>query len=322
MTTFGFEAEFELNALEVAACLHARNGDLDVPGPIIGSAELHRYHCECDFCRVAPEYPGGFVYPFRAQTDSSCSGEIISKVFNTMDEAKPFMVMLQDAAVEADGTPGYNSGFHVHSLMPSDATELIRRSERFFQYLRWEPTLALISRGRFDILRSMNASVFSAMTYKFEEIAVALPSYSSRRIRVGQLPQMVFEYYDTITSTEVKREICRALYRDHRQHDRHSYLNVNTRWDTWEFRLFNSTRSAWRMELFCLIALAFANNGFVNLLAEPPASEILYPNIPLFTKILQDSGMGRAADLLTQQIEYQVGIDTGEIPFVFELAVL
>jgi hypothetical protein len=262
MTTFGFEAEFELNALEVAACLHARNGDLDVPGPIIGSAELHRYHCECDFCRVAPEYPGGFVYPFRAQTDSSCSGEIISKVFNTMDEAKPFMVMLQDAAVEADGTPGYNSGFHVHSLMPSDATELIRRSE------------------------------------------------------------LVFEYYDTITSTEVKREICRALYRDHRQHDRHSYLNVNTRWDTWEFRLFNSTRSAWRMELFCLIALAFANNGFVNLLAEPPASEILYPNIPLFTKILQDSGMGRAADLLTQQIEYQVGIDTGEIPFVFELAVL
>ncbi len=321
--TFGFECEFEQNAVEVTTNLFARNNDVDVDGPVIGSAELHRYHCECDYCRVIPEYNGGFVYPFRAQTDSSCSGEIISKVFESMDEAQPYMEILQDAAVEADGTPGYNSGFHVHVMIPRDNPDRssgLTRSQRFFQYLRWESTLALISRGRFESMRSMNTTVCRALTYKFEDMASYLPDLPG--LSRANLPKLIFEHYDTLTDENEKREWCRQIYRNHRQNDRHTFLNVATRWDTWEFRLFNSTRSAWRMELFCWLSLAFANNGFIDLLAATPTSEILDPNPERLAEILRFTGMGRAADLLAQQIEYQTGIDNGSIPFAFDLAVL
>jgi hypothetical protein len=41
------------------------------------------------------------------------------------------------------------------------------------------------------------------------------------------------------------------------QRDRHVDLNFNNRHNTWEFRAFNATNAAWRIELACRLSVAF-----------------------------------------------------------------
>lgn len=255
LTTYGFEAEFATNAARVIERLHSLG--------CAGDGTLHGYHCDCEYC----QFRNG--HAFRGQTDSSCSGEIISDVFGLPDEEyadwndedayeayRPadLMARLCAASVEVDAEPGLNSGFHVHVGIQDLNSEPLRNA--LWQFIRWEPILTRIGGGRWQEQRAgMNTTVRQCTRYEFENWQGAY--YSESRIR----------------DAELSNDFLNAILTTQQCADRHSNLNVSARRSpTWEFRLWNSTRSAWRMEMFCGLSVALLDPDVVTALSllQPP----------------------------------------------------
>lgn len=247
-TTYGYEAEFDVNATSVIHRLY----ELD----LAGADHLHGYHCDCESCW----FRNGWA--FRGQTDSSCSGEIISDIMGSNEEyeqrynsSQEWMLMRQlaDAAVEVDAEPGLRSGFHVHVATFELSSDQL--ADSFYQYLRWEPTLTRVASARWAEQRQNNRAVRSESGYDYELI-VGEP-LSNR----------------SLANHDLDSEFRHSMLQQHRRRDRHSNLNVGQRGHpTWEFRLWNSTRAAWRMAMFCDLSKAFMDPLFVRAIAEvnPP----------------------------------------------------
>ena len=244
-TTYGFEAEFDINAQSVMHRLHE-----------VGLADddhLHGYHCDCSSCC----FRNG--YPFRGQTDSSCSGEIISDIFGSA-EGYPLvewdntgthwseyglMVELCRAAVDVDAEPGPNSGLHVH--VGKQGLNRVELARSFYEYIRWEPVLMRVAGGRWTNMRDNNDPVREMVSYEYE-INIGEPLTSR-----------------SMANHETPPDVRGRLMDRHQGHDRHSNLNIGSRSrPTWEFRLGNSTRSAWRIRMFCELSKAFMDPKFIE----------------------------------------------------------
>src|SRR5690606_12871959 len=90
------------------------------------------------------------------------------------------------------------------------------------------------------------------------------------------------------------------LYDLHLGNDCHSLLNVPTNLGTWEYRLWNSTCMAWRMDLWCRLSLLMVHRPFVvALLDEDP--EHWWDDTFLDLVLQHDD---TAADLLVRQFDY------------------
>lgn len=177
-------------------------------------------------------------------------GEVISRVFDDWDDAIDAMVTLQHAAVEADAEPGLNAGLHVHVAAPRN--DLVR-SRAFLAYLVWEPAICELATGCFPQLRGMNRSVTADIRSWLR----------SRGITTAPARWINEAVEQSREGNDVRAE---DLYYAQYNADRHSHLSVNTRFGTWEFRVWNSTRSAWRMELAARMAVAFRCEDFVECL--------------------------------------------------------
>lgn len=286
MTTYGFEAEFMSNAAAVLAALHERG--------LAGDRTLHGYHCDCDYCAF------GNGFPFRGQSDSSCSGEIISDVLGTEEDDEycdhhALMCALADSAVEVDAEPGLNSGFHVHvgvnNLTPGNLADAL------WQFIRWEPVLARIAGGRWSDRRDgMNRAVRDVTSNVYVD-------YGGGRLTTGGIAELEAR----LDSEEVDRFV-RDLFYCHLNNDRHSNLNISQRaHPTWEFRLWNSTRSAWRMGLFCGLSMALVDPSVVNGLAKlSPPTRISRPSTGIDSIALAcaNGGHDGTAELLERQAAY------------------
>lgn len=291
LATFGFEAEYATNASGVIQHLHA--------GGYAGTDALHSYHCDCAYC----EFHSG--YAFRGQTDSSCSGEIISDVMATGEafvfedgefEYAPTALMdrLCEAAVEVDAEPGLNSGFHVH--VGIDGLGLNALRESLWQFIRWEPVLARIGGGRWQEQRSgMNSTVRQCTSHVFNDWHDA-DGWTETAIR------------NVDTDNDDHGEFLTQLLYAQQQADRHSNLNISARRaPTWEFRLWNSTRSAWRMEMFCGLSVALLDPDVVAALAHlnPPIRRRL-PSSGVFdvAAAVAAGGHEAIAELVNRQATY------------------
>lgn len=277
LTTFGFEAEYETNAFAVIERMYAAD--------LAGTSSLHSYHCDCEFC----EFGGG--YAFRGQTDSSCSGEVISDIMGPGTEYDHVGLMreLASASVDVDAEPGLRSAFHVH--VGISALGLHDKREALWQFIRWEPVLTRLAGGRWQDQRSgMNTSVRDCTTHAHQS-AVGHP-YSVEDFQ-GDTPSS-----DTL-----------EFLLQHQMHtDRHSNLNIAARRQpTWEFRLWNSTRSAWRMEMFAGVSVALVDPRVVR------ALEALHPpqrrhrpssGIESIATAIDGAGHHRIAELVTRQADY------------------
>lgn len=273
-TTFGCEAEYEVNASNVIARLHEMG--------VAKYPTLHDYHCSCDGC----EFRNGWA--FRGQTDSSCSGEIITDVLGmpgsdggAYDHVEVFGA-LSEAAVDVDAEPGLRSAFHVHVGLYDLSHE--DRYRALWQFIRWEPVLQEIAGARWSCQRpNMNTTVRDCTRYAFENSTGQ--SYSTRIIRD-------FDPEETTMSRLLDAQM---------ESDRHSNLNVSmNRTPTWEFRLWNSTRSAWRMEMFAGLSVALIDPEMVtNLKSLSPAD-----GIDSVALALSDAGHDRTAELVCRQAHY------------------
>jgi hypothetical protein len=314
MTTFGVEYECDVNAPELVQWLRMNHPDE------IGSDSLHSYHCDCDTCDSD--------YTFRAQRDSSCSGEIISTVFNSdfMDDAVESLKLLEEGSIAVDAEPGPNSGFHVHVGVNEHQLRYSQPSQHladaYFEFVRWENIITQIASGRFRFNRNNNHSVQTlahefltnldgepwayqdSQIYDFErDRYIANPNYNPDQ--ESRTPTQVLHM--VAESDHVDRVKMDLLLGSH-DWDRHSNLATRTRHNTWEFRVFNSTRAAWRMELWVRTALAFMQPEFVDELKQQEVT-----SMPNFTMAL-DAVDSAAAVLCARQVHYVNTRDWDNLP--------
>ncbi len=285
LTTFGFEFEVATEAPALTRYLFAAG--------LVGQQQMCRWHCPCDLCSL----DSGFL--FRAQTDSSCSGEIITSILhhdpaNFHYNADVFTI-LENAAVETDAEPGLEAGMHVHvgvsHLTPAQL------DKAFWAYLRYEHLLMRLAGGRWPNQRAdANTMVRDCVSLHLRDLAggparttvatIAAIEESGRRL------------------ANIRQDVTYT----HRHNDRHSNLNLSTGHGTWEFRLWNSTRSAWRMELFTRLSVALVDPAVVDrLLKTPLKPRVTRQLADSLSCLLHDAGHERAAELTDRQATYSWG---------------
>ena len=254
--TFGWEAEYATPVTTLALELHRRDATIDF--------SVHSYTCDCSGCEYVDDIDGENdnydhdPYAFRVKHDSSCGGEVISRVFNDTTQAKRYWSMLEEASVLTDAEPGLQAGFHVHvgrgHLRPAGRGRLV------WAMMLYEPLLLQIASGRFTQHRGWNSPLAETMSgfmheWLYDNKGVSVYSYSVQCADIKEL----------IDADETLRNLFyRGLANAHRNVDRHSSMAFSPRYPTMEFRLWNSTRSAWRMELWCRLSLLLADPEFVT----------------------------------------------------------
>jgi len=224
---------------------------------LAGMDHLHHYHCDCEFCD-----PGG-DWLFHAQSDSTCAGEIISCPFTSWEEARVAMQTLQDVLVECDAEIDSRAGFHVHvSGDWGEVNERLPRStDLLFTWLPFEDwLLSEVVTGPLAVFRGGG-------NYK---ISTMLRSY---------MPNTVDERWSlSETATWI------------RHNDRHVTLNLTRSDNRPEFRAWNATRSAWRMEMFARLSVLFTQHDFVQEVSEWSKDFLLTGNQ------WYDDGIGRTSE--------------------------
>lgn len=278
-TTFGFEAEFDVNAAGVIARLYEDG--------LAGMPTLHGYHCDCEQCA----FSNGMA--FRGQTDSSCSGEIISDVMGGCDSdynAQDMIRALSRTAIDVDAEPGLTSAFHVHVGISHLSFQSM--ADILWQFTRWETVLMRIAGGRWPNQRqNMNNMVQECIEPQFH-------------CETGK--RFTTEVLGSYTPSQTLLE---SLLRAQQCADRHSNLNVSgRRTPTWEFRLWNATRSAWRMEMFCGLSVALTDLDVIQSLGtqELPDDEVesISAGIDAVAIALDHAGYERISELVLRQAHY------------------
>lgn len=269
--------EVESGATELCEALHRQR--------LLGSPHLHGYHCDCDDCSFDGEYP------LRAQRDSSCSGEFISSPFDTMAEALPVMMALETSAVEVDAEPGYNAGFHVH--VDVSRVSHADKARMFWSFFEWEATLKYIARGRFSVHRGCNSEVNGGVNASYvRRFCMDIGRTCEQDYVAGNL-------YVPRPTASMRED----LLNRHHDNDRHSNLNVRTRHNTWEHRIWNSTRSAWRMQLWCELSLLFGTPQ-PSPIPRPTFNVTADVNASALVTYLNETNQPITASLLQRQLTY------------------
>lgn len=290
MAQFGFELEFESNAQALATILantNLSNTDLNDDGGwgpngemIIGDSTLHSYHCECGTCES---------HAFRMQRDSSCSGELISNIFTSIEDIRPYLEAIQEACFTADAEPGMTAGLHVHVARDGSLARMNRSdAKRLWQWLRFEPAFERIAYGRFNCLRDFNTPTRTQL----RDFLTYCTGFDEARRIVRREHNWFAKLDDLIRGMcDEDRDLSlSSIYAFSNEWDRHGYVATRTRHNTWEFRIWNSTRVAWRMELFIQLSRLWMTDEFVenlNELSTPPEEvsldyvrQVLLPMMP------------------------------------------
>lgn len=244
--TFGFESEWQTNAARLNDRLYARGQTL--------TEVLHPWHCGCEGCD--PFQSANFY----GQTDSSCSGEIISRVCafedtnydgQFVERVGSMFDILSEEAYAVDAEPGDRSGFHVH-VGVGDLT-LDERAQNLAAFVRWESVLLGVSAGAFEDNRGYNTTLTGGSVG--DTAADILSAAGLTAWSRGE----VIETLLTKATSPVRDRLLEEAITVHQYADRHSNLNIRTGHGTWEYRLWNSTRAAWRMELFVRLSIALTD---------------------------------------------------------------
>lgn len=293
---FGFEMELGEGADRLTAWLNETNPDL------IACDTLHRYHCDCEYCDGS--------YPLKANTDSSCSGEIISHVFGHVSQARPVFDALQQGCIETDAVPGMHAGFHVH--VGREGRRSRDEGLAFLQFLRFEDVVVDLSTGRFNAPRGMNHSPRENLRFTIEDFN---GPWQEPRELLEDRQWVLNPAHERFTlpralewaNTHDPVNLGFTLLEANNGQDRHSHLATRTRYGTWEFRVFNSTRAAYRMELWCHLALCWSDPNFVE------ALQRIEPSLEGFVSALAVYDPDAEA-LAERQLGYMANTDFDALP--------
>lgn len=265
------------------------------------------------------------VFPLRYQRDSTVAGEIISRPFNIgrdADRQNMFNLIndLADIAVECDAEPGLGAGFHVHVSTP-DWPGVARR------HINDEWLLDPANRHRI-------AATVAYVEYLQDSIHTGrhlTPDQMNTRLRDSI--HITYQWaHGTQTSpnlTDIMRYIAAPTFEtgSHLQFlrgvvtaDRHQSIAWVTNHTTLEYRLFRSTRVAWRMEMYLRLAALGADSHFLSevLAAHLAWHENGYRNSNPIPDVIANHDP-HLHELVTRQIEY--ASTTTSVPTAYSLAI-
>lgn len=241
MLTHGFEFEVASGADEVINELYERGEE------VMRTEELHSYHCGCSDCAVWPRtgYDGNdqpYAIPppmFHAQRDSSCGGEFITKVLDDFEDTRWASQVLMDALRAANASVNNNCGLHVH--VSAAGLSKVGGEYRWgssgnvpLAYLLVERYIAeLIAPGATRNKRDMNRTLLQALRDYLGSDRAWAENCSESWASVNSTLQSAIDA------------------------DRHVDLNISGNNNTYEFRVFNATTHAWRINLACRLSVAF-----------------------------------------------------------------
>lgn len=304
--TYGFEAEFMSGARQLIVALHRAGwSSMD---------QLHPWHCDrpdrrCDHC----SFEGNNRRGFRGQTDSSCDGEIISPVFGLVDTNNDYFTeastALQENAVEVDAEPGRSAGMHVHVKPERRQTFPIL----LWEFVRWEQVIKVLASGPFaEHRQGMNGDVGAYAQTWFEMYGRSDFPASARE------GNNIMIAMNTLAGTDDVSRVAQLQTTMHEWvigQDRHSNLAFSNRHQTAEIRVWNSTRSAWRMRMFTSVSRLMANPEFLDLLArtelegeaDPLRGGFRQDTEANLTRFIELAGQvdDHCAELMTRQREFQ-----------------
>lgn len=262
--TFGFEAEYQTNVQEIATLMHRQDLTID--------DRLHNYTCDCEGCEVIKfdydtdesDHDHSDIYHLRIKSDSSCDGELISRIWDDPNDnrVRNLWSAIEKAAIAVDTEPGLSSGFHVH--VGRSHLDLEKRGRLVVAMTAWEPVLLDIAAGRWPANRNWNMSLSNLLNRTY----TGLVEDFGDPLTHSPITTVIDRLRDDSTTAQTKRTVCRTIAREHQEIDRHSSMAFSERYATMEFRLWNSTRSAFRMELWCRLSLMLADPVFVDMLID------------------------------------------------------
>lgn len=220
---FGSECEQESGAHELLQVAYDMG--------LISEPHLHDYHCRCQYC--AHDFDRS--NPWTAQDDCSISGsgggEFISKplLFGS-DEHFTSVEGLATAMLRARSNPGMAAGNHVHVeaelLGPRNSIQRHRLARLFHRYQT--TTLALLAQGREGAVRNYNGTNRPYDEQAFWSTPSSLTKYQAYERRQG---------YEG------------------------NNIRLSSRLVTVEFRLWNSTRTEWRLNMHAGLSVAMVRTA-------------------------------------------------------------
>lgn len=245
---FGVECEVSEGAEDVLAHLY-RNGD-------VSSNHLHAYHCgkgynPCDDCRAdrsGPDWTG--------QEDCTADGEFISRILTTGPEGDRALATIADALVKGRAVQDDRVGMHIHTDAEPFADDTASLVRLWRLWMTYQDDIGLLARGKADAVRSYNG-----------------PNVVKTHGRIG---------YGGVLSYGASDDTCRDFFTlDHDDAaqllDRWVRSGPRTgRWlsggveaGTFEFRLWNGSRSLWRIRMAVYVSVALTTAALSGYEARP-----------------------------------------------------
>jgi hypothetical protein len=178
----------------------------------------------------------------------------------------------------------------------------------------------LLGHGRFDEHRGFNQRL---RNHAFPHVLRMLRdhhevSYDDLNDYAEARQVFVVEYLNIDTEQEALSTLFENVigYQGHHS----AVVFTQPRRPTWEFRIWNATRSAWRMNMFVGLSWAFTQDGFLTALADRPAPGRPRPGIERVAEALDDWGESDFSELpewVLRQAHYIDNTDevTGSTPF-------
>lgn len=249
----------------------------------------HSYHCNCETCN----HQTGLL--FKCQRDSTVSGEFITRILSDWPTAKLAFGVLADAAKKVNRKPKSHRSVWDEWVPPVQVTRrcglhIHVRGSNFASwdmvvgaYLHYERWMQLIGSGPYaDKREGMNITFLQALRER------------------GHATDEVIDYATAVA--ECVRQV---------NNDRHVDLNYARHYDTFEFRVYNSTLEAWQMELAARLSVAFTMAAAGALTCPPrlriPASPITTLTPPMSMAAFITT-LSRHDDELAPLIERQLAL--------------
>lgn len=240
---FGYELEYASGVNSMLPELHDRG--------MLGMARPHDYHCSCQDCAYVPtnvevqaDDGSGWMMQLieprdlRCQRDSTADGEFITRPLDDWAEMQSITADLTEVARDRGATTSARCGLHVHvDSQPGDDDAERQRKIIPAIYLAFERYFTeIVAPGASVRKRDMNSTLMeSARNY----VADAYGRHNNTA-------------WMDMSRAQIEDLLLAAIGRD-----RHVDLNWSRRNSTWEFRVFNATNAAWRIELACRMSVAF-----------------------------------------------------------------
>ena len=240
---FGIECEVSSGAADVLT--HLYNGGH------VSDDHLHAYHCDCNACdhhRSGPDWTG--------QEDCTADGEFVSRILTTGPEGDAALEAISAALIAGRASHSERVGMHVHTdagPFREDNDALVRM---WRLWLTYQDDVGILARSHFSDVRSYNGPNVTKPHGGQPNVAGVLGYENADKVdRFFEAPPD--------EAVGMLEDWTRRGPRTGR------WLSGGVDSGTFEFRLWNGTRSLWRIRMAVYVSVALTTAALDGYEARP-----------------------------------------------------